>query len=120
MSASAIILGCAGILLTFLPEETTQLAGWSSESKIVLQIAGALYFGFAMTNWMSKANLIGGIYNRPIAIGNAIHFFVGTMALLKFSPKSSFLLTATVLYSVFAILFGYILFTHPIKDSKTE
>lgn len=120
MSASAIALGITGIALIFLPEEVATAFSWTEGSSIVLQIMGALYFGFAMLNWMSKANLIGGIYNRPIAVGNATHFFVAALALLKFSFKSPALIGVAVIYSVFAIAFGYVLFTHPVKDSKTE
>ena len=120
MSASAIVMGITGIALTFLPQEIAALVGWTKESNIVLQIVGALYFGFAMLNWMSKSNLIGGIYNRPVAIGNATHFFIGALALLKFSSKDLVVVSVAIIYSIFAIAFGYILFTHPVKDSKTE
>jgi hypothetical protein len=120
MSVSAIAMGITGVLLTFLPEEVAMIIGVTAESKIILQIAGALYFGFAMLNWMSKANLIGGIYNRPVAIGNATHFFIAGLALLKISPKSLVLIVVAVVYTVFAIAFCFILFTHPIKDSKSE
>ena len=120
LSASAIAMGATGVLLTFLPQEVARAFGWAETSAIVLQIVGALYFGFAMLNWMSKANLIGGIYNRPVAIGNATHFFIAAMALLKFSPRGPALIGVSIIYSAFAVAFGYILFTHPIKDSKTE
>ena len=36
---------------------------------------------------MAKESLIGGIYNRPIAIGNFMHFAVGAMALIKIITK---------------------------------
>jgi hypothetical protein len=73
-----------------------------------------------MLNWMSKSNLIGGIYNRPVAVGNATHFFIAALALSKFSPKSLILIVVAIVYSLFAIAFGLILFTHPVKDSKSE
>jgi len=120
MSVSAISMGLTGILLTFLPQEVATAVGWTKGSSIILQIAGALYFGFAMLNWMSKTNLIGGIYNRPVAVGNATHFFIAALALLKFSPKSAVLAAIAIIYSFFAVAFVYILFTHPVKDSKTE
>ncbi len=120
MSASAMAMGASGLLLTFLPQEAASAFGWAQGSSIVLQVLGALYFGFAMINWMSRANLIGGIYNRPVAVGNATHFFIAALALLKFSPKSSMIVCVAIIYSILTIAFGYILFTHPVKDSKTE
>jgi hypothetical protein len=120
LSASALVMGITGLLLTFLPQEVASAFGWAQGSSIVLQVLGALYFSFSMVNWMSRVNLIGGIYNRPVAVGNATHFFIAALALLKFSPKSSMIVGVAIIYSFFTIAFGYILFTHPVKDSKTE
>lgn len=123
MASSAILMGLIGILLSFLPNELAAYMQWGKSSSIVLQILGAIYFGFAIINWMSKGNLIGGIYNRPLAVGNFSHFFIAALALIKISIKNNVspgIITGTIVYSVFAIAFGYILFTHPVKESKTE
>ena len=121
MTSSAILMGLVGILLSFLPQELGAYINAGESNPMVLQILGALYFGFAMTNWMSKANLIGGIYNRPLAVGNFTHFLIAALALIKISMKGSlptYIITVTIVYSIFAIAFGYILFTHPIKESE--
>lgn len=117
MTSSAILMGLAGIILSFLPQEAGAYMQWGEGNAIVMQILGALYFGFAMINWMSKANLIGGIYNRPLAVGNFSHFLIAALALFKISMRgtSIAMLMATIIYSLFAIAFGYILFTHPVK-----
>ena len=87
-----------------------------------MQLLGALYLGFAMLNWMTKASLIGGIYNRPLAIGNFMHFAAGALALVKIINKidahSGIIISFTVVYSVYAILFGYVLITHPPSKKK--
>ena len=119
MTLSAVLMGLVGILLTFLPDELARYV--PQTNSILLQILGALYFGFAMINWMSKGNLIGGIYNRPLAVGNFAHFFIAALALIKISiknPISSSMIAATIVYAVFAVAFGFILFTHPVKESK--
>jgi hypothetical protein len=118
LTASAISLGIIGVLLTFMPAEIASTLGWQSNA-IIFQIIGALYFSYAMINWMSKANLIGGIYNRPLAVANLTHFCVGALALLKMPDKVMVHYLITVIYAVFAVAFGLILFTHPIKE-KTE
>ena len=120
MSSSAIAMGLVSFCLIFLPEEVAAIIGLTGEGKIILQVTGALYFGFAMINWMSKANLIGGIYNRPLAVGNTAHFVVAALGLIKYSPKGLVIIGVAIVYSLFAIAFGAILFTHPVKDSKTE
>ncbi|HET8810434.1 MAG TPA: hypothetical protein VFM65_09250 [Flavobacteriaceae bacterium] len=122
MMLSALILGIAGIILTFLPAEISALLGFENTKSISLlfQILGALYFGFGMLNWMAKSSLIGGIYNRPIAIANFAHFTIGGLALLKtvFSnPGLSWIFWGTTLvYLFFALIFGWILFHHPAKN----
>lgn len=120
MTLSAAVLGLAGITLTFLPVEIlTGLAiSPSKPQEYLLQIIGALYFGFAMLNWMTKSSLIGGIYNRPVAVANFTHFVIVALALVKGVLSNPNLpvsiLTAAIIYSIFAVLFGIILFRHPL------
>lgn len=124
MISSAIAMGLVGLLLTFMPHELSGYVGLTNDgtmSVFVLQILGALYFSFAMVNWTAKTNLIGGIYSRPIAIGNTTHFVIGALALLKgISPSYEVpMLILTSFYVVFAISFGIVLFRHPVKDKES-
>jgi hypothetical protein len=118
MISSAIILGFIGIILSFMPDEIIRLLN-SNQDKIVIvicQITGALYIGFASLNWMARGNIIGGIYSKPLALGNFVHFFVGGMALIKFVSSSRslvILFVVSVIYIIFAIWFGLLLFRHP-------
>ena len=124
MTASAIILGIAGIVLTFIPDEIIDYL--SLEMNIALlflmQILGALYFAFGMLNWMTKTSLIGGIYNRPIAVANFTHFLIAGLALTKglvTNPSSPYIIWIIgIIYLVFAISFGVISFRHPISETK--
>jgi len=112
-------MGAFGAGLIFVPNEIAHYYGLvgAGDALILLQILGAFYFAFAMINWMSKGNLIGGIYNRPIAIGNFTHFFVAGLALIKaaIASPSALMVGFAAVYSTFAGLFGLILFTHPGK-----
>lgn len=122
MTSSAVLMGIVGISFTFLPSEIMIYfeVEPSKFLQMMIQILGALYFAFAMLNWMSKESFIGGVYNRPIAIANLTHFLIVALALVKnvFSSEewSLILVIVTTLYSLFAILFGIILFKHPLKD----
>ena len=121
MIGSAVFMGLIGIALSFMPNEVLENLGQvpNPTLALILQLTGALYFGFAMTNWMAKTVLIGGIYSRPLSIGNFSHFFIAGLALIKSSLKSStsssYIFILTIIYVIFAILFGYVLFIHPIK-----
>jgi hypothetical protein len=123
MSASAIMLASIGIMLTFL---STEVLGYlqittTAILQLLIQILGALFFAFAMLNWMAKGSTIGGIYNRPIAIANFTHFVMGALTLSKVvlnnTERPSIIWLLTSVYVLFAILFGMILFRSP-KMSK--
>jgi hypothetical protein len=121
LTACALFLGLIGIGLTFLPNEILKYLQIESNQIMVIfmQLLGALYLGFAMLNWMAKGSTIGGIYNRPIAIGNFMHFGVGAMALLKiaFSVKEfkEVIIPLAIVYTIFAVCFGYIFRANPSK-----
>jgi energy-converting hydrogenase Eha subunit C len=119
MSASALVLGATGIILTFMPEEVSRMLMLIG-SPILFQLLGALYFAFAMLNWTAKGNLIGSIYSRPVAIANFAHFMIGGLALIKLAlhQSFSFLSILGILYAIFAILFGWIFFTNPVAKTK--
>lgn len=120
MMASAILMGIAGIILTFLPDEIANYAGLASTdlSPLLLQVLGALYFAFALLNWMAKANLIGGIYSKPVAMGNFAHFFIAGLAIIKsaFANQTVIALwTGGIIYCICAIMFAIVAFGNPLK-----
>lgn len=123
MMSSALTMAAAGVLLEFLPHEVLSYFGASPAgvAPLFLQLTGALYLGFAMMNWMAKTVLIGGIYARPLAIGNFVHFLVGALAFLKhaFSGGSPAVWALAAVYALFAALFGYVFYTHPSKVKNT-
>lgn len=113
-------MGVTGVFLEFFPHEVLNYFGSQSTSinPLLLQLAGALYLGFAMMNWMAKTVLIGGIYARPLAIGNFAHFLVGALALLKYGYSASTSVAVwavAIIYSLLAIIFGIVFWTHPSK-----
>lgn len=118
--ASALFTGLLGLGLTFLPEEALSLYGIAVVAPLpkMVQLLGAAYLGFAMMSWMAKGQLFGGIYGRPMAMGNLLHYFAGAAALLKgMSMQKADPVYLTVMggYVLFAILFGYMVFTSPKK-----
>lgn len=122
MSASAAAMGLAGLAATFLPKEILRYAGAAGEgiAPLLVQLLGALYIAFAMVNWMGRGNLIGGIYGRPIAMGNTLHFTMGALALVKGVAAGAAdppVLAALAAYAVFSFSFCLVLFTHPAKEA---
>lgn len=119
MSGSALFMGLLGIILSFAPDQVLLMLDQPINSTLLLliQLLGALYFGFGIMNWMGKTVLIGGIYARPLSIGNFSHFTIAALALLKAGMKgnftSTYLWALTILYILFSIAFGFVFFTNP-------
>ena len=118
MGASALFLGVLGVGATFLPQELLGRLGAAPGAALVLlvQLLGALCLGSAMQNWMSRDNRIGGIYNRPLALANFVHFAIGVLTFVKALPgreAEAAILAIAALYALFAVWFGFVLFTTP-------
>jgi len=116
-------MAICGILFQFIPNIILRLFEVDSNPilPLLVQMMGAMYLGFAMMNWMAKTVLIGGIYARPLAMGNLLHFMIGALALIKFAFSNPHLWTiwiTAIFYSIFAILFGIVMFTNPLSAKK--
>lgn len=119
LGSSAVVMGAAGIAASFLPHELLTALDTQPTDVLALlvQLFGALLFAFAMVNWTAKGAAMGGIYGRPIALGNLTHFVVGALALLKGAMDGAtdplIILTGAV-YIGFAIAFGFAFFRSPV------
>jgi len=124
MISSALFLAIIGILFSFLPSEITEYLNIEPNviTILFLKILSALYLGFGILNWLAKGTLIGGIYNRPIVIGNLMHFGVGAIALVKVVSNiqihSEIIIFLTIVYVIFAMIFAYVFKTNPTKIEK--
>jgi hypothetical protein len=115
LTASAIVLGVMGAATSFLPVEILSVVDAGSDRSVatLVQLLGAALFGFAMLNWMARGAPAGGIYGRPIVIGNLVHFSVAGIALAKVAavggmPRVGLVLAAV--YAGFAIAFAAVMF----------
>ena len=111
------MLGLAGIFALFAPHELLAALNLqlTNPLPVIIQILGALYLSFALTNWIAKGSIIGGIYARPTSMGNFAHFTIGTLALAKFLFTEGVnlpLFIGLIVYAVFAIIFGWLAFVY--------
>ena len=60
MVASSVFLGLVGLAASFAPEELLRALGAPAGDPVPLlvQLLGATYLAFAITNWTAKANII--------------------------------------------------------------
>ncbi|MDQ2834415.1 MAG: hypothetical protein M3Y50_11830 [Acidobacteriota bacterium] len=123
MTCSAIAMFVFGISLTFAPRELLSYTGSTAQplTLVIVQAAGALYLGFAMLNWMAKDNLIGGIYSRPVALGNLVHFFMVAITIIKTviaGHHEAAVFVVAFLYCLFAVLFALVVFGSPSRHAR--
>ena len=117
MTTSSLVLGLAGIFALFAPDIllTTLNVPIADPLSVLIQLMGALYFSIAMMNWTAKDSIIGGIYARPVSLGNFAHFFSGTLLLARYVLSNGFnlpVLSMLMAYAIFAALFYWLVFRH--------
>ena len=117
MSTSAVFLAVLGFATSYMPDKVLGIHGSVPDmpTLLLVQMAGALYLGFAILNWTARGVLIGGIYARPVALGNFLHFAMVAVMLIKAAIVHGVVqlaISATV-FSVFAVWFGLVLFRPP-------
>lgn len=124
MIASAAFLAMAGVATAFFPDRVlaTHDTVPDNATLLLIQMMGALYLGFAMLNWQARGVLMGGIYARPIALGNFLHF--GMVAILLWKAAAIFgvamLAISASVFTVFALGFGIVLFRPPVARRPDE
>lgn len=118
MILSAALMAIIGIAFSFMPQEVLGVHGSAPDTATVMlvQMAGAAYLGFAMLNWTARGILIGGVYAKPVALGNALHFMMVAIMLVKaaFTFGAVPLMISAAVFSTFAVWFGYVLFRPPV------
>ena len=117
MMTSSLVLGLAGIFTLFAPENLLTIFSvpMVNPLSVLIQLLGALYFSMALMNWTAKDSAIGGIYARPVSVGNFAHFFIGTLVSAKSLLSNGFnmsILFIALVYAVLALLFYWLVFRH--------
>ncbi len=114
MVLSAAFMALLGLIALFVPDQVLRLQGTPPDTAgmLLVQMMAALYLGFASLNWAARGVLIGGIYSRPVAMGNFTHFAIVAIVLTKSTMELGTLLTAplTAIFVLFAVWFGLVLF----------
>jgi hypothetical protein len=118
-TASALVSGVVGVALTFAPQEVLAAAGADPQPPLVVlaQFGGAMSLAWAILDWMSRGQRLGGIYNRPLAQANMLHFLMASLALVKVTAQHGFGalgIALVVAYAVLTIWWAVALLTSPV------
>lgn len=115
ITGTSLVLGAGSLALIFAPAEVASAMRVMDAAAVtlILQVYGAALFGLAMTGWMVRHSIVGGIFGRSYVVGNAAHAFVGAFALIRPATDVSApwgLRIVTIAYCALALVFGYLMF----------
>jgi len=118
MTASAIILGVAALVLIFASDVVLSAAGTpvTAVSIVIAQLYGAALAGLAAVIWVSRNALLGGIFGRAVVTGSATHGIIGALTLAReifvrhALPITPVVWVAFGAYAVLACGFGALMF----------
>ena len=67
MIASAVFLAVLGLATSYMPDKVLGIHGTVPDmpTMLLIQMAGALYLGFAILNWTARACLLAGYTPDP-------------------------------------------------------
>lgn len=103
-----------GLATSYAPQKVLSLHGTVPDNAtlLLIQMMGALYLGFALLNYAARGVLIGGIYARPVALGNFLHFAMVTVMLAReaIDHMALPLAISSFVFGIFAVGFGVVLF----------
>ncbi|HEY8312346.1 MAG TPA: hypothetical protein VIG47_17390 [Gemmatimonadaceae bacterium] len=113
--STTFLLGFAGVVFIFAPVEVAGAVGVPEPAGVALlvQLYGAALFGLAMSGWMVRDAVVGGIFGRSYVVGNAAHAGVGALVLVRpavSAGAASGLRAITLVYWLLALAFGYLMF----------
>ena len=91
LSFAALVLFAAGAITLFAPQELARALEPTANGAVVtaIQASGSGLLGFALLDWMSTGNRIGGIFSRPLAMGNLLLFATAALSVLKSAGAGS-------------------------------
>ena len=125
LTASAVLLVALGIVLNFMPQEAAAALGIAAApaTTALTQVLASALLGMGFINWFSRANRIGGIYARPLALGNFLLFGSSALSLGRtFSAHhdARIIGAATAVFAVLALAFCWLIFfADPLADQST-
>jgi hypothetical protein len=82
---SAVVLLLCGLALLFGSDTLLPAlaAGFPPAAAWLGQLLAAAWLGVAAMNWLHRSALLGGIYGRPLVLGNLSLYFISALSLLR-------------------------------------
>lgn len=126
ITASAIVNFAMALLTSFFPEELLDYLELPHQPghQLFIQILGAFYLGFGMINYLSRGVIIGGIYNRPLLMGNIAYHGTASIVLIKYSLNNGLHLDLfsilMLIYLALGLGFLRLFFVSPVQQNMAN
>lgn len=123
LTITSILLFATGGLAVFAADEVAGLMELevSFETRIFAEFAGIGMLALAVQNWMSRARPIGGVYARPLGLGNLLFFSTSALTLGRYLAAETLPREMIAVCGVFALLalaFAWLVFfSQPAADN---
>lgn len=120
LGASSLLLAVLGGGLLFFPEASADILSLPDGSARALPLVAGGQLGFAMLNWTGRGAVYGGVYGRPIVVGNFGNAVVTSSALLRTQmddgSASGWLVVVALL--LYLVAFIRLTFWPPFEDDR--
>lgn len=82
---SALVLGVAGVALLFASDVVLPrvVPGFPPGAAWLGQLLAAAWLGMAVNTWLRRGAILGGIYGRPVVLGNFAVYFMSALSLVR-------------------------------------
>jgi len=106
LTITSILLFATGGLAVFAADEVAGLMDLevSFETRIFAEFAGIGMLALAIQNWMSRGRPIGGVYARPLGLGNLLLFSTSALTLGRYLAAETLPREMIVVCGVFVLL----------------
>jgi hypothetical protein len=121
---SAVYLSLVGATFLFAADKMLPLIipAFPRSGLFLGQLLGAAWLAMAALNWNHRAQMLGGIYSRPMVFANALMFTISALGVLSAAtaPGASPWLWAIVIpCAVFAVVFFAMMLRGPFDSLRT-
>ena len=119
LTSSALLVAYGGACL-FVPVRFAAALQLSEGAAVMLPMVAAGAFGLGAVNWVGRGAIYGGIYGKPIVLGNFTNAAITTLTWgsLVLDRPSALGWTITVLFLLSWVAFTRLLFWPPFGHSQ--
>lgn len=113
--AAAVLITCGAALLFAGDMAAAAVGAPGPAGEALAQVAAAGLLGLGVTDWMARDTRIGGLYGRPLALGNLLAFVVAATSLGRAWRAGALVpatAAATIAAALLAVAFGWLAFVH--------